>query len=157
MYSQLPQTGYSPYIISVDTAMKDGANNDWSVCTLWLKHEKDYYLVNVVRRKMTFPELHRAIKMLENEYRPQEILIEDVGSGTSLIQQLSVEGIHCMPCKPNGDKIERLAAASIAFEQGRVFFPNNEPPWLNGLMRELLTFPGCKHDDQVDSVSQFLS
>jgi len=156
-YSKLPEDGYSEYIISIDSAMKEGKNNDWSVCTVWLKQKKDYYLMSVIRRKMNFPDLHRCIKMLEREYRPRKILVEDVGSGTSLIQQLRVEGIRCTSCKPLGDKMERFSAASIAFEQGRVFFPDNEPPWMNCLMHELLTFLGCKHDDQVDSVSQFLN
>jgi hypothetical protein len=31
-----------------------------------------------------------------------------------------------------------------------------EPPWRNEFLLELLAFPNSKHDDQVDSVSQFL-
>lgn len=50
-----------------------------------------------------------------------------------------------------------VSAASIAFEQGNVYFPRNRPEWLSTLEHELLAFPGCKHDDQVDSVSQFLN
>lgn len=156
-YDTLPKDGYTEYVVSIDTAMKDGANNDWSVCTVWLKHKKDYYLVDVVRRKMGFPELQHCIKKLHRDYRPQHILVEDTGAGTSLIQQLKVEGIRCTPCKPNGDKMERFAAASIAFEQGRVLFPHPRPHWYNCIVHELLAFPGCKHDDQVDSVSQFLN
>jgi predicted phage terminase large subunit-like protein len=83
-------------------------------------------------------------------------LIEDKGSGTSLIQQLQTEHIYCTPCKPDGSKIERFASASVAFEQRRVIFPQSAP-WLEALQRELLAFPGTKHDDQVDSVSQFLN
>jgi predicted phage terminase large subunit-like protein len=84
------------------------------------------------------------------------ILIEDTGSGTALIQQLRHEKINCTAIKPIGDKIERLASASIAFEQRRIFFPQNAS-WLPELERELLGFPKTKHDDQVDSVSQFLN
>jgi predicted phage terminase large subunit-like protein len=55
-----------------------------------------------------------------------------------------------------GDKVERLATASIAFEQGRVYFPAHAS-WLPDLERELLGFPATKHDDQVDSISQYLN
>ncbi len=156
-YNKLPEVAYKEYVISIDSAMKNGADNDWSVCTVWLKYKKDYYLVDVVRRKMNFPELQRCVKKLVQDYRPRNILVEDKGSGTSLIQQLKAENIICAPCKPVGDKSERFSAASIAFEQGRVFFPDNKPNWLDTLKHELLSFPGCKHDDQVDSVSQFLN
>jgi hypothetical protein len=37
-----------------------------------------------------------------------------------------------------------------------VYFPE-EAPWLGELMAELLGFPGVRHDDQVDSISQALA
>lgn len=64
--------------------------------------------------------------------------------------------MYCTAIKPEGSKVERLAAASVAFEQHRVFFPQ-ECRWLADLQHELLGFPAVKHDDQVDSVSQFLN
>lgn len=156
-YSELPIEGYKEYIISIDTAMKDGAKNDWSVCTVWVIHKKNYYLVDVVRKKMNFPELQSTVKRLHDDYNPRHILIEDKGSGTSLLQQFKANGVYgCVACKPIGDKVERLSSASIAFEQGRVLLPQNSS-WLDVLTHELLAFPGCKHDDQVDSVSQFLN
>jgi predicted phage terminase large subunit-like protein len=32
----------------------------------------------------------------------------------------------------------------------------NSAPWLGEFLTELLSFPNGRHDDQVDSVSQFL-
>jgi predicted phage terminase large subunit-like protein len=37
-----------------------------------------------------------------------------------------------------------------------VFFPERAP-WLPELEAELFAFPGSKHDDQVDSISQALN
>jgi predicted phage terminase large subunit-like protein len=37
-----------------------------------------------------------------------------------------------------------------------VHFPE-DAPWLGELMAELLGFPGVRHDDQVDSISQALA
>ena len=48
-----------------------------------------------------------------------------------------------------------MLAQTPRFEAGHVFFPN-DAPWLAVLMNELLAFPNGRHDDQVDSVSQFL-
>ena len=39
----------SRIIQSWDTAAKDGAQNDWSVCTTWLVADGNYYLLDLVR------------------------------------------------------------------------------------------------------------
>ncbi len=68
----------------------------------------------------------------KKSYHPDYILIEDKGSGTSLIQQFRAENIYCTEIKPVGNKIERLITASSAFEQLRVFF-KQEARWLSDL------------------------
>jgi predicted phage terminase large subunit-like protein len=82
-------------------------------------------------------------------------LIEDKGSGTSLIQELRYENLSVIGIKPEGDKTTRLYSTQALFEAGSVLFPR-EAPWLQDLILELLAFPKYRHDDQVDSVSQAL-
>ena len=55
--------------------------------------------------------------------------------------------------KPTADKIARMSAESAKFEAGLVYFPERAP-WLADLEAELFSFPGSRHDDQVDSISQ---
>ncbi len=57
---------------------------------------------------------------------------------------------------PQGDKVTRLHAQSAVIEQGRVHLPERAP-WLDAFLSELAQFPQGKHDDQVDSMSQFLT
>lgn len=57
--------------------------------------------------------------------------------------------------KPEGTKADRMAAQSFRIEAGQVHLPA-KPPWLDEYLLELLAFPYGKHDDQVDSTSQFL-
>jgi predicted phage terminase large subunit-like protein len=83
-------------------------------------------------------------------------LIEDKGSGTSLIQELRSSNVGVIAINPEGDKITRCSAISAQFEAGSVFFPKSAP-WLDSLKAELLGFPNVKHDDQVDSITQALS
>jgi hypothetical protein len=40
-------------------------------------------------------------------------------------------------------------------EGGQVLLPVNAP-WLAALLHELFGFPNSRHDDQVDSISQYL-
>ena len=48
-----------------------------------------------------------------------------------------------------------MSVQSGKFESGQVFFPRGAP-WLEDLEAELFAFPGSRHDDQVDSISQAL-
>jgi predicted phage terminase large subunit-like protein len=57
--------------------------------------------------------------------------------------------------KPEGSKQDRVVAQSPKFESGSVYLPK-EAPWLADLQTELLGFSHTRHDDQVDSIAQFL-
>ncbi len=57
--------------------------------------------------------------------------------------------------KPEGSKVDRTVAQSAKIEAGHVYLPKSAP-WLGEFLTELLSFPIGRHDDQVDSVSQFL-
>ena len=49
-----------------------------------------------------------------------------------------------------------MQVQSVRFEDGSVYLPE-AAPWLGTYLTELLGFPNTKHDDQVDSTSQFLN
>ncbi len=57
---------------------------------------------------------------------------------------------------PEGDKVMRMSAQSAKIEAGYVLLPERAP-WLQDFQTEILQFPVGKHDDQVDSLSQFLN
>lgn len=48
-----------------------------------------------------------------------------------------------------------MSVHSHAIEGGKVFLPV-EAPWLDQLRIEVAAFPNGSHDDQIDSLSQFL-
>jgi predicted phage terminase large subunit-like protein len=143
-------------VISIDTAMKGTPSADFSVATVWLVRGENSYLLDLWRERVDYPDLRRVIRRLREKYPTAIFLIEDKGSGTSLIQDLRSEDKAPIPINPEGDKITRLAAVSVQFESGAVWFPK-DAPWLSSLKAELLGFPNVKHDDQVDSISQALS
>jgi hypothetical protein len=45
-------------------------------------------MTNLWRERADFPRLKRAVQELAREWKPNEILLEDTGAGTSLRQQL---------------------------------------------------------------------
>jgi len=143
---------------SWDTANKSGELNDFSVCTTWGAMFDRYYLLDVFRRRLDYPELKRAVHGQARQHRADKVLIEDKASGTQLIQDLSLEGLYGVKPYdplPGNDKILRLYAQSAEFESGRVLLPRSAP-WLDEYVREITAFPGSKYDDQVDSTTQAL-
>lgn len=156
-YDQAPKD--IDYILqSWDTASKCGEMNSYSVCTTWGVFNNNFYLLDVYRKRLTYPELKRAAGKLFRKFDPLKVLIEDKSSGTPLIQELQSEGLYCLEaCKPEPgrDKHVRLGEQSIKFENGRVYLPR-QATWLDEYIREITGFPGSKHDDQVDSTTQAL-
>jgi predicted phage terminase large subunit-like protein len=141
---------------SWDTASKANEANDWSVCTTWLVRRKDYYLLDVLRRRLEYPDLKRRILSHATEHKAKTVLIEDAGAGMHLIQELKREGsLRPIAVKPEGDKVVRMEAQTATIEAGHVLLPN-EAPWLEDFQTEIMAFPHGRFDDQVDSVAQFL-
>jgi predicted phage terminase large subunit-like protein len=150
-------------IQSWDTANKVEENNDYSVCLTFLQDmDEKLYLLDCDRDKIDFPGLVKKVKSMcefaKSQYECSvEVLIEDCGSGTQLIQTLENETeIYVNAIKPDYNKATRLRSISHLIENGTCLFPNNKPPWWHEFEQELLRFPKTKHDDQCDALSQAL-
>jgi predicted phage terminase large subunit-like protein len=153
-YDQLPKSGR--IIQSWDVANKQGENNDYSVCTTWLIHENRYYLKNVLRGRFDFPTLCTLVSEHAKLHKASQVLIEDAGFGTALIQEIKSVDFKIVPVKVEYDKETRMAIQARKFANGQVFFPK-EAPGLRDLEDELFAFPNGRYDDQVDSISQALA
>jgi len=143
---------------SWDTANKAGELNDFSVCTTWGIVGKNYYLLDVFREKLNYPDLKNAVIELQKRYLSPVVIIEDNASGTQLIQDLKRGGrMLIKPYSPPAgtDKELRIDAQSIHFENHRVFL-RRPASWLREYVAELTGFPNMRYDDQVDSTAQFL-
>ena len=145
-------------IQSWDTASKAGELNDYSVCTTWLMKDGIYYLMDVFRGRLEYPHLKQKVIELAHRFAAHNVLIEDAGSGTQLWQELYYGniGIRAIAIRPTADKVTRMSNQSAAIE-GRLVFLLESAPWLDDFKTEMLAFPYGRHDDQVDSVSQFLN
>ncbi len=140
-----------------DTASSAGELNDYSVCTTWLKRGRQAWLLDLWRGRLEYPDLHRKIQSMAAQKNANRVLIEQAGSGLSLIQDLSRSTeLNVIGIVPKLDKASRLMSVSAMIEAGRVLIPS-DAPWLAEFRRELTMFPNARHDDQVDSLSQFLS
>ncbi len=144
-------------IQSWDTAIKASSQHDYSICLTWIATTSGYFLADVLRRKMEYPELKRTVLMLAEKWHPHVLLIEDKASGQSLLQDIKREtSLPAIAVKPSQDKVTRFAACSTLFEAGKIFLPQSAS-FLATYEAELLAFPNGSHDDMVDATSQFLN
>jgi phage terminase large subunit-like protein len=122
-YDQLPQGPYRRIVQSWDIAMTTGNTNDYSVCTSWQMVKEDYYVVDVFRGRLKYPDLRRKVASLADRYRAETILIEDAGPGMALLQDLRRDlprgMVRPIGRKPEGSKVERMVAQSAKFEAER--------------------------------------
>jgi predicted phage terminase large subunit-like protein len=146
-------------IISWDTAMSPLELSDFSVCCVLQVRKEAVYVLDVIRARLEYPDLKRKVIETHKRWRPAvnnySLVIENKGSGMSLIQDLKREGIYPIAVKPDKEKILRMNAHTALIESGCVHLPRRAP-WLDEFRRELMAFPASKHDDQVDALSQGL-
>ena len=144
-------------IQSWDCAFEEKGGGSYSVCTTWGKAPRGYYLLDVYRRQMEFPELIRQMKALYMKYNPNAVVVEYAASGKSAFQSLKMQtGIPLIPITVHKSKVVRLEMVSPMIEAGRVFIPDTAS-WLHDYLEEMSMFPNGENDDQVDSTSQALA
>lgn len=153
-YDTLPELPY--IIISVDAAFKDGDDNDFVAIQVWGKLNRDYYLIDAIKKHLNFVDTLDAIRSFRSRYDAIFILIEDKANGTAIINVLSSEMEGVIPVKPEGGKVTRANAVSPAIESGRVHLPRFAS-FVEDFMSECSSFPNGAHDDQVDAMTQALN
>ncbi len=79
---------------SWDTANKASELADHSVCTTWGIRDRKLYLLHVLRARLEYPDLKRAVREQQLLHQADVVLIEDRASGTQLIQELQSDGFY---------------------------------------------------------------
>ena len=127
-YDRAPPRSTGVQVVqSWDVASTTGDVRDWSVCTTWLIIKESYYLLDVWRGRLEFPQLKHKMIALAREHSPNRILIEQAGPGLHLIQEFKANPVAGVPMpigiKPVGDKLVRMEAQCARFEAGQVYLP----------------------------------
>lgn len=140
---------------SWDTGVKAGTQHDASACATFVLRDNTHVLIDMLVVRQEYPELKRTIVHHAARFSPEAILVEDKGSGQSLLQDLRREtALPFIACMPHADKLTRLMRATPLMEAGRMVLPKNAS-WLAAFEQEWFSFPDGAHDDQVDAVSQY--
>jgi predicted phage terminase large subunit-like protein len=149
----VPPKTFQHIFFSVDVA-SIANGGDYSVCTIWGYLEQHFYLLYLWRRQVSYPDLRKALLDLDTQWTPSLIIVEAVGSGEALYQDLyETLGSYVTRCRPRGSKVDRFERCISLINRGQVLIPSGAL-WLDTLIKELIAFPHAEHDDQVDSISQ---
>ncbi len=145
------ELGITQIIQGWDTAFKTGEENDYSACITIGVSQNRYYILDLWKQKVEYPELKRTVVNQFEKWKPSLVLIEDKASGQSLIQELRRDtriAIH--PYKVDRDKIARANSVTPIHEAKLCYLPENTP-WVSDFIESLSAFPTAPHDDDVDA------
>ena len=121
-----------------------------------MRHENRFYVLDVVRDRLDLPDLVKLAKSLAGKHKPDRIVIEESGLGNFFAKELARAGLPTLVERPQADKVTRMQAQLLNFEQQLIFLPR-QAIWLGDFLEELLSVPSAKHDDQVDALCQALT
>ena len=153
---EIPREEFDKVFLSVDCAGSDLPTADWSVCTVWGYLAGRLFLVEIMRQRLKFGPLKAAVLALRHKWRADQVIIENIGVGMSLCQELRRTGpFSPVRYTPRGDKAERFIAQTGQIEEGRVWLPASLPG-LDTFLAELRAFPFGRYDDQIDTLTQVL-
>jgi predicted phage terminase large subunit-like protein len=151
-------------ILFLDTAQQKGKLNDYSVSAAWVEvnhkitdeYQPGYYLVDLWREKVSFPELVEAVSDMRKRNGMAKVVIENKAAGISLAQMLQAKRVPVELFNPDKEKEARAHATSGFVKDGLCYIPKSAP-WLHEFLVEHSNFPNSEYDDQVDTTSMMLS
>lgn len=143
-------------IQSWDMSFKGGKGGSYVVCQVWGRIGGQFYLLDQLRKRMSFPETQSAFKEMYARWpNVSAILVEDKANGPAIIDSLKGQIPGIIAVTPEGSKISRASAVSAVIEAGDVFVPEpKDYPWVMEFLQECGSFPVGPNDDMVDAMTQ---
>ena len=158
VYSEAPTM--ERVIHSWDLSTGKSEVGDYSAYQSWGMTKEGYYLLDAGRWRMGMDELIAKMTLLFEQSRPkpQYLVVEEAGTSIRVIEYIRNHSLlPLMPVKPGSrDKVARVKAIQGLVEAGRVWV-SAQAPYLQEFLDEMAAFPGGRHDDQVDAMSQGLA
>jgi predicted phage terminase large subunit-like protein len=157
---------YSFVIGVLDTAYTDKSKNDPSAMAIWgvfqnLQGFPNVMLAHAWQERLIFPDLLSKVLATSRKFRIDALLIEDKTAGPPIAQELRANyreesfQVYLIPIgRASGDKMTRLQATTLYFQQGMIWAPNK--PWAEKFLTEVCLFPKALHDECVDLTSMGL-
>lgn len=140
-------------IQTVDPAISQKTTADYSAIGTvgYSQADGNFYVLEVWHGRVTLHSLVTTMISFFSKHRPVAQGVETVAYQQAVKQEAErLSTIPVYEINRQKDKVTRVIGVSVHFEQGRVLFPDNHPPWLDELEAELVRFPTGENDDMVD-------
>jgi predicted phage terminase large subunit-like protein len=160
-----PDHEYAPpvdiKVMAFDTAYSAKASADRSAMVLWGtfsqrdregRIQPGIVLLDAWADRVDFPALKVKALELQNQWRPDYLLIENRATGLPLMQELARIDVYSQPADPSRtkDKYMRVNAVTDLFKSGLVWAPRGQP-WVEEVLEECAQFPYGSNDDLLDA------
>lgn len=149
---------------SWDCTFKKTDQSDFVCGQVWGQKGADFYLLDRVHRRMSFPETLTAIRAMTKKWpRVVTKLVEDKANGPAVMSVLEKEIPGLIAIDPEGGKEARANAVAPLFEAGNVWHPPYDAKddkgelWVAAHELEMQRFPFGSNDDSVDTTTQALN
>jgi len=144
---------------SWDLTFTDKDTSDFVAGQTWGKQGSNFYLLDRVHGRMSFPQQIEAIKSMSQRHpESSAVFVEDKANGSAVITQIRNYISGVIGVVPKGDKTARASVVVPFFEAGNIYLPHPRwQPWVREMLDEWTGFPNMEHDDEVDSMTQALS
>lgn len=140
----------APVTLGVDLAISKGSQADYSAIVAVAKHNERYYIVDVVRERLSFHETVEAIKNMAEKWKALVVTIETVAYQAAVVQELIRNTtLPIKAARPVKDKITRFIPTEGKYEHGHIYHGSSLPRYVE---EEVLQFPNGAHDDIVDAL-----
>lgn len=150
---EMPSMGSLDIYQAWDLAISTKETADFTVCTtVGVTDENKIYVLDWYHERIDFPTQVKMVKKLAEKWNPLQIGIESNAYQQALPQQLKKTSM--LPIKEvnrTKDKVTRISAGFVHFENGNVLLPENHPE-LDNFINEYVYFPQGRHDDMLDSM-----
>lgn len=138
---------------TMDPAFTTKQDADYTCLSTWaVTPQHDLLLLDCIRRRVEGPELIPAMQQTYEKWHPSFIGVEATAAQLMIVQMAIQQGLPVKKLTPDKDKVARAHPATARMEQGKVWFPADQP-WTRDLEDELWSFPLGEHDDFVDTLS----
>lgn len=147
------------YVITVDTALKCSAHNDYTVATCWAYKKNKLYLIDMLRGKWAYASMKQRMEdfITTNDY-VDSVYIEDIQTGSVLLDDLrsTIKGIRfkSMHRQVRESKLKRAQGALANLGHVNVYLPMDSDKIRKTFLKELCAFSGDMthaNDDIADT------
>jgi predicted phage terminase large subunit-like protein len=150
---------FDEVVQSWDLNFGEGDETSYVVGQVWGSQGADRFLLDMYRGQIDFPRtLVEFRKMSATWPQAHRKLVENKANGRAMIDSLKHEISGIVAVNPQGSKEIRARAAAPSAESGNIYLPHSTiASWIHVFIDELAEFPTGKHNDIVDSFTQYVN